>query len=200
MTPGSTSDVEVALGDAALDDLPDEPVDAAPLRHHDRLALGAEAAQVALGDGRVAGVGAQDAGPAGDEGAEAGRRVGGVERGTLLDHRDAPAVVAVDDGEEQIFLAVDVVVEAPLEEPDPGRDVLDPGGGVALLVEHLARGIDDLVPPLGVQGPPGPVALAASVGGFSGASATLCSASSVRAGNGLTLQVGSVGQPRAGDP
>jgi hypothetical protein len=63
-------------------------------------------------------------------------------------------VVAVDDGEQQVFLAVDVVVEAPLEQADPGGDVLDPGGGVALLVEDLAGGVDDLVPPLQVERPP----------------------------------------------
>ena len=147
----------------------------------------------------VPGVGAEDADPAGDEGAEAGRRVGGVERGTLLDHRDAPAVVAVDDGEEQVFLAVDVVVEAPLQQAHPGRDVLDPGGGVALLVEHLARGVDDLVPPLGVQGPRRPVALARRSGLLGGERhAVLRFVRTVR--NGLTLQVGSVGRPRRPDP
>ena len=73
MTPGSSPGVEVALGDAALDDVADEAVDAGPLVHHDRLALGAEAAQVALGDGGVPGIGAEDADPAFDEAAEAGR-------------------------------------------------------------------------------------------------------------------------------
>ena len=170
-----------------------------PLRHHDRLALGAEAAQVALGRwtstrGWRARMPVQRV----DESAEAGRRVGGVERSTLLDHRDAPAVVAVDDGEEQIFLAVDVVVEAALEEPDPGRDVLDPGGGVALLVEHLARGVDDLVPPLGVQGPrrarpPSPPDRSVLA---SGASATLCSASSVGARTVSPYKWRPVGQSR----
>jgi len=75
-------------------------------------------------------------------------------------------VVAVDDGEEQVFLAVDVVVEAALEESDPGRDVLDPGGGIALLVELLARGVDDLRPPFGMEGPPGSTAVAARTARF----------------------------------
>ena len=128
---------------------------------------------------------------------KAPRRIGGsadVERGTLLDHRDAPTVVAVDDGEEQIFLAVDVVVEAPLEEPDPGGDVLDPGGGVALLVELLTRGVDDLGPPFGVRGPGGldrprrPDRRFVLLGG----QRHVCSASS--AGDGFTVQVAPVGQ------
>ena len=52
---------------------------------------------------------------------------------------------------EEILLAVDVVVEAPPEDADAGRDVLDPGGLVPLLVEELAGGVEDLGPSLRIH-------------------------------------------------
>jgi hypothetical protein len=61
----------------------------------------------------------------------------------------------IREGEEQVFLALDVVVEAALEDADPGGDVLDPGRGVALLVEDLAGRLEDLVPAGDVEGAPG---------------------------------------------
>ena len=46
---------------------------------------------------------------------------------------------------EQVFLGVDVVVEAALEDPELVRDVLDRGVGVSPRVKDLGGGVQDLL-------------------------------------------------------
>ena len=53
----------------------------------------------------------------------------------------------LDDLEEEVFLGGDVVVEAPLQDPDGVGDVLDRGRLVALLVEDAGCGLEDLLLP-----------------------------------------------------
>jgi hypothetical protein len=74
-------------------------------------------------------------------------------QGVALDRPDAieggeGAGVGVSaDLVEEVLLGVDVVVEAPLEQPGGVGDVPRRGRLVALLVEDLGGGVEDLTPP-----------------------------------------------------
>ena len=57
----------------------------------------------------------------------------------LDDHRFEPLHRVVHDREQQVFFALDVVVEAGLGQIDGGGDVAHRGGVEALLVEDLGR-------------------------------------------------------------
>jgi hypothetical protein len=63
----------------------------------------------------------------------------------LLEDRLDLFVHLLEDAEEQVFLGLDVVVEAALEDPELVGDVLDRGRRVPALVEDLGGGLDDLV-------------------------------------------------------
>src|SRR5581483_840428 len=49
---------------------------------------------------------------------------------------------------QEVFLGLDVVVQAALEHPQPVRDVLERGRVVALGVEHVGGDLDELGPAL----------------------------------------------------
>jgi len=49
----------------------------------------------------------------------------------------------LDDQVEQVFLALEVMVEAALQDTDRVGDILDRGGVIALRLEHLRRRRDD---------------------------------------------------------
>jgi hypothetical protein len=49
----------------------------------------------------------------------------------------------LDDQVQQVFLALEVMVEAALEDPDRVGDILDRGGVIALGLKHLRRRRDD---------------------------------------------------------
>src|SRR6185295_1943739 len=56
-----------------------------------------------------------------------------------------PGKRLLDDQVEQVFLALHVMVEAALQDPDRVGDVLDGGGVIALGLEDLRRRRDDLL-------------------------------------------------------
>ena len=69
----------------------------------------------------------------------------------LLDRGEPSGVPRDAQLVEQVFFAVDVVVEAALQDAHARRDVLDASPVVALLEEDLTGRVEDLVPPLDVE-------------------------------------------------
>ena len=79
-----------------------------------------------------------------DEGADLLQRVS-LDGGRPVEVLQRLLVDPLDDLEEEVFLGGDVVVEAPLQDPDGVGDVLDRGGLVALLVKDTGCGLEDLL-------------------------------------------------------
>ena len=69
-------------------------------------------------------------------------------RGQRLDVGQALLVHRLDHVEQQVFLGLDVVVQAALQHSQPVRDVLQRGRVVPLGVEHVGGDLDQLGPAL----------------------------------------------------
>jgi hypothetical protein len=71
-------------------------------------------------------------------------RVQTLQRGNLLEDQVDLVVGLLQQAEEQVFLGVDVVVKAPLEDAQLIGDVQNRGVRIAALVEDARRGVQDL--------------------------------------------------------
>jgi len=98
-------------------------------------------------------------GDLGQEGGQASRQVreGGRAGGRRPDEGEVRGQALRHHGAEQVLFGGEVEIERPLRHPGPGSDLVEPGGGEALVGEHDQGRRHDFI---------GAVGLAASELGF----------------------------------